>query len=244
MLLVHRKTGKKILILNKEKDYNTEFGIIKKEDLQKAKEGDIIKTHLGEEFIVLEERFVDKIEKIRRGPQITHPKDIGMIISYTGLSSGWRVVELGTGTGMLTVYLANVVKPDGHVYSYEIREDFLKIAEENLKFLGLENYVTLKLKDCREGIDEKEVDLVISDFRDPWNALEHIYNALRIGGFYVALFPNILQVYELIEKACNYFKLEKIFTVHLIEWVYKKSVLRPKNMQLYHTEFIIIFRKI
>ncbi len=240
-LLIHLKSGKKFIV-REEKDFNTNFGLIKKEDLQKV--NTIIKSHKGEEFFITEPSFVDLLKKVKKGPQTTHFKDIGFIIAYTGLSSGWKVVELGTGSGILTAYLANIVKPNGHVYSYEIRKEFYEIAKKNLEFLGLDKYVTLKLKDCREGIDEKNVDMVISDFRDPWNALDHIYNALKPGGFYVALFPNITSVYELLNKIKEYnFIIEFIGEVFYREWVFEEKVLRPKNMGLVHTEFILIFRK-
>jgi len=52
MIIIHRKTGKKFYIENKDKDFNTHFGIIKKEDLNKEP-GNIIKSHLNEEFLIL-----------------------------------------------------------------------------------------------------------------------------------------------------------------------------------------------
>ena len=42
----------------------------------------------------------------------------------------------------------------GHVYSYEIREDFAAVAEKNIREFGLEN-VTIKCADVVSGINEK-----------------------------------------------------------------------------------------
>ena len=50
-------------------------------------------------------------ENIERGPQIITLKDAGIISAFTGISSGFRVVEAGSGSGALTSYLANLVKP-------------------------------------------------------------------------------------------------------------------------------------
>ncbi|HID40622.1 MAG TPA: tRNA methyltransferase, partial [Pyrodictium sp.] len=147
MILIHRKSGKTFYAKDITRDFSTHLGIIKAEDLSNLKNGDIIKSHLGEEFIYLEDSFIDKILFIKRGPQITHQKDIGLLISLTGLSSGWKVVEGGSGSGYMTAFLANIVKPNGKIYSYEKRDDFYTIAKKNLEFLGLSDYVVLKNRD-------------------------------------------------------------------------------------------------
>lgn len=242
MIIIHRKTGKKFKI-REIKDFNTNFGIIKKEDLEKTKNGDIIKSHLGEEFIVLEKSFIDEIKFIKRRTQVLHEKDFGLLVSLTGLSSGWKVVEGGTGSGYLTLLLANIVKPNGKVYSYEIREDFYRIAKENIEKLGLEDYAELKLKDINKGIDEKDIDLIILDIPDPWNTIDHCYNSLRIGGFLAVFLPNITSVLKFLEKN-NKFLLIGIYENIVRKWKYEKDILRPINKQLVHTEFLILLRKI
>ena len=47
------------------------------------------------------------------------------------------------------------------VYSYETREEFIRVAEKNLNKLGLIKFVTLKKADLTKGIDEKEVDAIL-----------------------------------------------------------------------------------
>mgnify|MGYP001770644610 CR=1 FL=1 len=240
-ILIHRKTGKKFLV-KENKDLNTHLGIIKWEDVKNAKNGDVIKSHLNEEFIILENSFIDEIKFIERKTQTVHEKDFGLLVSLTGISSGWRVVEGGTGSGFLTILLANIVKPNGKVYSYEIREDFYKISKKNIEKLGLNEYVELKLKNINNGIDEKDVDLIVLDIPDPWNTLEHAYNSLKPGGFLVIFLPNITSVLKLLEKN-NSFKLIGIYESIVRKWKYDKDVLRPINKQLVHTEFLILMRK-
>jgi tRNA (adenine57-N1/adenine58-N1)-methyltransferase len=243
MILIHRKTGKKFYIENSDKDFNTNFGIIKKEDLSKEP-GTTIKSHLGEEFLILEDNFNDLIRYLKRGPQSIHEKDIGLLYSLVNISQGMRIVEGGTGSGILTSYLANSIKPNGKVYSYEIREDFYNIAKRNLEKLKLLDYVELKLKDINKGIDEKDIDLIILDIPNPWNILNYAYESLKPGGYLVSFLPNITSVLKLLDSN-DKFLLVGIYENFVRKWKYEKGkVLRPRNKEIVHTEFSVLFRKV
>ena len=242
-ILLLNLENKKKKIIWELKDYNFDFGIIKKESLEKAKEGDIIESHIGKKIKVLKPYFIDFIEEAERGPQITHPKDIGIIISYTGISDGWKVLEIGAGSGILTMYLANSVKPNGKVFSYEKRKEFYEIAKRNLERTGLIKYVDLKLKDGYE-FEEKELDMIVTDIPRPWEIIEKIYNSLKSGGFLVSLFPNMTSVKIMIENIKEYdFFNTKIYEVFIREWISDKKVLKPVHKGILHTEFIILTRK-
>ncbi len=89
--------------------------------------------------------------KSRRRTQVVYPKDLGVISAWTGLSPGQTVVESGTGSGALTIFAANLVRPDGHVYSYELRPEFQKVAEKNITRVGLSSIITLKQADAKDA---------------------------------------------------------------------------------------------
>ena len=74
--------------------------------------------------------------RLKRGPQVILPKDIGIILSYSGVNKDSVCVDAGTGSGWLALSLARICK---HVYSYELREDFIAIAEKNREMLNLDN---------------------------------------------------------------------------------------------------------
>ncbi|BBL45442.1 tRNA (adenine57-N1/adenine58-N1)-methyltransferase catalytic subunit [Nanobdella aerobiophila] len=243
MILLHKKTGKKFYLENKDKDFNTHFGIIKKEDLNKEP-GSIVKSHLGEEFIIFEDNFNDIIGYLKLGPQSVHKKDIGLLYSLVPIYSGMKIVEGGTGSGILTSYLANSVKPNGKVYSYEIRKDFYKIAKKNFEKLKLLDYIELKLKDINNGIEEKNVDLIVLDTPDPWNTLNFAYESLKIGGYLASFLPNITSVLKLLDLN-EKFLLIGIYENFVRKWEYVRGkVLRPENFEIVHTEFLVLFRRI
>jgi len=127
--------GKIFYVRDLSKDYHCQFGFIKKEDLKK-KDGSTVTTNTVKKLQILSPSFIDKYSRIKRLPQIIPLKDIGSIVATTGVNKNSKVVDAGTGSGALSFFLANIVK---EVTSYEIRKDFIKIAEENIEQLQLKN---------------------------------------------------------------------------------------------------------
>ncbi|MEM3791130.1 MAG: methyltransferase domain-containing protein [Candidatus Micrarchaeaceae archaeon] len=174
---------------------------------------------------------------LKRGPQVMLPKDIGIILAYSSIGKESICVEGGTGNGWLTIALARVCK---EVYSYEIREDFIKIAEKNIRASGVKNIV-VKNKDIYEGIDEKGVDLIVLDLPEPGRVSLHAFEALRAGGYLAAYIPNIEQAKEAYLSFLNQgFSNLTIFECILRDWVAKERVLRPSTKGIWHTGFIVM----
>ena len=62
-----------------------------------------------------------------------------------------KVVEIGTGSGSLTSFLAGIVKPRGHVYTYDVEEKFMAIAQKNITKAGISKYVTMEKLDFKKA---------------------------------------------------------------------------------------------
>jgi tRNA (adenine57-N1/adenine58-N1)-methyltransferase len=174
--------------------------------------------------------------KLRRGPQVILPKDIGTIISFSGVGKDSVCVDAGTGSGWLAVSLARVCK---QVYSYDIREDFLKIAEHNVKLLNLEN-VTLKQKDIIKKIDEKEVDLVTLDLPNSEKALKNAKKALKTGGVVVGYLPHIEQVKAFV-GTLNKLNFSDIYTTETMvrDLLVREEGTRPSTKGIWHTGYLV-----
>jgi len=240
-ILVNEK-GKKFMIGND--DLHTDHGYIKKEEIASSNPGDVLKTHLGREFRVLQANINDYIELMDRRCSIILPKDLGVMAAYTGLGCGHRVVEAGTGAGAATIFLANMVGETGHVYSYELREDFSQIAEKNVRGFELEN-VTLKCQDVVEGIDEANVDLVFLDLPKPWEVVEHARDSLKSGGYLAAYTPYIDQV-KLLNRILKKREFSNLKSLECLvrEIEVKDKGVRPKTRMTGHTGYLTFGRKI
>lgn len=243
LYLTQRKTY--LIKVEAGKSFHTHKGFIKFDELIGKDYGSSVQSSLSVEFIALKPLLRDYIMKSVRSTQITYPKDIALIVMFSGIGPRSRVVEAGTGTGALTTSLAHYAKPDGRVYSYEIREEFLKTAEKNLKRAGLMDFVELKNKDITEGIDESEVDSVILDLATPWLIVPHAYNALKSCGTIVSFSPTIDQVVKTVE-ALNEHSFADMESIECLMrgMQVERGKTRPQTLMTGHTGYITFARKV
>ncbi|MEM3839013.1 MAG: methyltransferase domain-containing protein [Candidatus Micrarchaeaceae archaeon] len=178
--------------------------------------------------------------KLKRGPQVILPKDIGIIISFSGIGRDSICVDAGTGSGWLAVSLAKIAK---EVYSYDIREDFLAIAEKNRQLLGLGN-LFLKHGDVFKKIDEKNVDLVTLDMPSSEKALSSAKKALKPGGCVVGYLPHVEQVKAFV-KRLNSLKFADIYAVEVVlrDILVRDEGVRPSTKGIWHTAYLVFAKK-
>jgi tRNA (adenine57-N1/adenine58-N1)-methyltransferase len=221
------------------KDFSTQYGSIKKADLKK---NGTIKSSQKKEFSIFDASFLDNYKRIKRLPQIIPLKDIGYILSMTGVGPESTVVEGGTGSGALAIMLARHCKK---VYSYETEKKHLEVAKENIKTLGIKN-ITVKNKSMYEKIDEKNADLVCLDLPAPWRALDSAEKCLKPGGFIVNYSPTIMQTADFVNTLLEKPGFVHLKTVEVIErpWEVEKRKVRPRSKTIIHSGFITLGRKI
>jgi tRNA (adenine57-N1/adenine58-N1)-methyltransferase len=227
------------------KTFHTHKGFLKFDDMLNKDYGVRVKSSLGVEFIALKPQLCDYIMKSARQTQINYPKDIALIVMFSSIGPGSRVAEAGTGTGALTTALAHYVRPDGKIYSYEIRGEFQKTAERNLKRAALLDYVELKSKDITEGIDETDLDAVILDLAVPWLVVPHTYSALKPCGATVSFSPTIDQVVKTVE-ALNENGFADVETIECLMrgMQVERGKTRPHTLMTGHTGYITYARKV
>ncbi|WP_456367283.1 tRNA (adenine-N1)-methyltransferase [Thermococcus sp.] len=239
--------GKRYLVRVRREKFHTDLGIVDLGELIGKPYGTKIESHRGAKFTVLRPSVNDIIAKMKRGPQIVHPKDAGIIITYAGISPGDTVIEAGAGSGALTLFLANAVGPSGLVISYEVRKDFYRIALENVKLAGFSDRVILKNKSIYDGIEEESADHIVLDLPQPENVLPHAVDVLKPGGYFVAYTPCTNQVHRFfraLEEYKEYFMRPKVVEVLLREQEVKRDCMRPKTTMLSHTGYITFLRKL
>jgi tRNA (adenine57-N1/adenine58-N1)-methyltransferase len=225
--------------------FHTHKGFVKFDDLIGKPYGSAFKSSLGVEFTVLKPALTDYILKSSRNTQITYPKDAALIVMFSGIGPGSRVVESGTGTGALTTALAHYVKPNGKIYSYDIRPEGQKTAEKNLRRSGHLDLVELKLKDVVTGIDERDVDAVVLDMAVPWLVVPQAYEALKPSGIIVSFSPTIDQVVKTVEVLREYgFVFIETFECIMRGMQIERGKTRPQTLMTGHTGYITHARKV
>ena len=230
--------GKKNYLIKPIK-FSCEFGTIDLRKLIGKKFGRKIK--IGKKsFTIVKPNIIDFLKKAKRGPQIILPKDLGLIISVTGCSPNWKVIDAGTGSGFLTLFLGNL---GCKVYSYEKEKRFYNIAKKNLKNYGLKN-VKIKNADITKGIKEKNVNLITLDMKNPERVIKNAFKALKPGGWIVIYSMHIEEVKRVFKELKKYdFTDLKIVENLQREWQSIKQFTRPKTYMLAHTGFLTFARK-
>ncbi|MDI6730276.1 MAG: methyltransferase domain-containing protein [Candidatus Altarchaeum sp.] len=235
-ILIDQK-GRKYIF--KGEDMHTKDGMIKADEINKCEIGGNVKTHLGTEYVVIRPNITDILQKARRGPQAITLKDASLIVGYANLHSRSKVVNAGTGSGIIDIFLAYAVEPE-KVISYEIRDDFAKIAGKNFEKFGIDN-VEIKMKNIYEGIDEENLDAIIMDLPEPWLVVRFAVEKLKIGGILISFSPSIEQSKKF-HDALDINFLQETFECVLRNWNMK--IVRPCSRMIAHTGFITVARLI
>ncbi len=228
----------------KVRQFHTHKGIVKLADVIGKRYGDRVQSSLGLDFLLLRPTTYDFIDHVARPTQIMYPKDIGFIILKLGLCSGKVVVEAGTGSGAMTLAMANAVKPDGHVYSYDVRERFLESAKRTLKRHEFDRYVTLRLHDVKTGFEQSHVDAALIDLGEPWAVVPRAWEAL-LGGAPIASFsPTTNQVERTVMALHDGFVNIQTYECLLREIRAEQGKTRPATMMIGHTGYVTFANKI
>ena len=244
VLLFHTHSKKWLAKVSLEKKLHTHLGIIDIAAAIGMDYGSSILTTEGKKIYLVEPTVYDFVMKSKRSTQIIYPKDLGFIAARTGLQNGSRVLEVGTGSGALTTFMASIVKPNGHVYTFDINEDFLTTARHNLEKAGMIEYVTMLHKDIHDGIPLTDIDVAVVDLGDPWSVLKEVHRALKGSGRFVAICPTMNQL----EKTSMELKQNSYIDVESIELMIRniearEGMTRPSMRMIGHTTYLIFARK-
>jgi tRNA (adenine57-N1/adenine58-N1)-methyltransferase len=207
--------------------------------------GSRLDSSTGDVFWSLKPTTHDLIMHSLRKTQIMYPKDIGLIILKLALTSGFKVLEIGTGSGAMTVAAATAVRPNGHVDTYEARKEFAEIAERNLKRASLLPFVTIHQIDANSGLEGSNYDAAIVDVGDPWPLIPQIHKALSGGAGFVSFSPTVNQV----EKTTEVLLRGGFVNVHTVECFIREiradtGKTRPATMMVGHTGYMTFAQKI
>jgi tRNA (adenine57-N1/adenine58-N1)-methyltransferase len=249
VVLLVDKVGRRYRVRLKAGEHHSlHSGVIAHDDLIGHTEGLVVTTQMGARLLAVRPTFAEQVTGRRRQAQPIYPKDLGAILIGADLHPGARVLEAGTGTGALTMAAVRAVGPDGLVISYELREEFLELARRAIvDTLGsMPENLTLKLGDIYAGVDEREMDRVLLDVAEPWQAVGTLQTALRPGGIVFAHCPNVSQVQRFFDclREVRGFGLMEAFEVLQRGWTVRGRSMRPSHRMVAHTGFLCFARRL
>ena len=246
VILYDKKERVYLIQIDTESQFESHLGNISHSDIIGLDEGAWIQTNNGHWLSAFKPTKNEFIVNMDRIATVIYPKDSAAIINKANLKSGARVIEAGSGSGSLTISIAETIGPDGHLYTYDLREDMSQKSQLNLKtILPNSNNVTFKIGDVSHQIDEHEVDAIILDLPEPWEVVNQALKALKYGGIIISFLPTIIQVSNYVDTLRDCLQFTLIETTELLErsWTVGGRSIRPDHRMTGHTGFITFARK-
>ncbi|MBO4246990.1 MULTISPECIES: tRNA (adenine-N1)-methyltransferase [Halomicrobium] len=239
-LLIHEGEDREYLLAAGE-TLETDLGVLEVPD--DPEPGQVVETHLDEPFTVRELRGPDLFNHLERTGAPMMPRDIGIVVGKTGLQSGDRVLDAGTGTGVLAAYLARMGVT---VTTYERDPDFADVARENMAMAGVEDRVDVRSGDVTAALStltESDFDVVTLDTGDAAAVVERAPELLVPGGFLAVYSPFVEQAREAIQTARDA-GLQDAETLETIQRALDVSErgTRPSTRGVGHTGYLTFAR--
>lgn len=239
------------ITLETDREFHTNHGAISHNDLVGQPEGITVTSTGNYVYLALKPLLTDFVLSMPRGAAVIYPKDAAAIVGFADIYPGAVVVEAGVGSGALSCSLLRAIGTNGHLYSYERREDFAKIAQKNVTtFFGErpENWtVTLgSVQDETATLAVGSVDRAVLDMLAPWECVEAMTRVIRPGGVLMIYVATTTQMAKVIEEI----RLTKNWTdpqgQELIQrtWHVEGLAVRPSHKMQGHTGFLVQARRL
>ena len=250
VMLIDGRDRRYLITLATGKQWHSHSGVLDHDILIGALEGSKVVTSGGANVLAFRPTLADFVLKMKRGAQVVYPKDVGLILVYADIGPGHRVLEAGTGSASLTLALCRGVGPEGHVLSYELRDDHHTQAVDNIHAWysgpeGKPDNLELRVGDVFEGVPERGFDRMILDVPEPWRALPTTTESLRSGGIMCCYLPTVPQVERVVAgMRAGGFGLVNTFEGLVRTWNVDGQSVRPDHRMVAHTGFIVTGRKL
>ena len=244
VLIVDRRGRRYLIRLVDAGVFESHIGSFDHNDLIGLPIGSWMTTSKNHYLLAVKPTMADFTVEMPRIATVVYPKDLGSIIIQGDIFPGARVLEAGSGSGALTIALLRAVGDKGHIYSYDVREDMLERTRTNvLVMLPDTKNLTLNHDDISKNVKERDIDRIVLDLPEPWDAVRKLSEVLVPGGILLSFLPTVLQVHDLVD-ALRKHRFEMIETIEVLtrDWEIRGRTIRPNHRMVAHTGFITTAR--
>ena len=188
---------------------------------------------------------------MKRGPQIIYPKDVAQIVLESNIHNSSKVLEIGSGSGALTLYLYTLLKKTGVLYSLDSSKINQRRADKTISryisTLSDESnditFINQELINFEYKTLNENLDAIITDVPEPWEFFTN--NKIKNSVCWVSYLPSMTQVMRMNDALKEQlFQDIEIKEIILRDWVVDEKIVRPSNKLVSHTGFLISARYI
>jgi tRNA (adenine57-N1/adenine58-N1)-methyltransferase catalytic subunit len=248
VLLIDTRGKRHLVFLRKSETFHSDRGWIPHDAIIGQSEGSWVRSSMGLRHLAVRPTLGEYVLEMPRGAQVIYPKDLAIISFWADIYPGCRVLEAGMGSGALTLTLLRAVGPEGHVVTFEQREEFARRALANIHMrVGEVSNLSVRLRPVEDGLaDEEPVDRVVFDLPEPWKLTDAVARVLRPGGILLSYVPTIIQSQQISEalRRDRAWALVETFETLMRPWNIEGLSVRPFHRMVAHTGFITIARRV
>ncbi|KAG9293483.1 hypothetical protein G9A89_009207 [Geosiphon pyriformis] len=244
----------------------TTYGAIQHDLILGLKCGSVVKTHVGIEYLAHFPTLDEYLMYARRHVAPIYPKDAATIVSLLDIRPTSHMLECGTGNGFLSMCLARIVFPMGHLRSIDENPQTIQKARRIIKnfsrglYLDSISFTTGDVSAIfnKDPPSSPIYDGAVMDVPAPENHLASILPWIHYDRFIVIYLPNITQVLEVVGKIRVdklALKVVQVLEVEWKPWDCRSSVIRkidrkknpanyqdpkdkPKEKSVLYTDFL------
>ncbi|CAL8271608.1 unnamed protein product [Merluccius merluccius] len=241
LIAEYRKKGRdrvefrKMFPLQEGARLNSCWGTVNHDDIAGRPAGRYVRTTHWAPLLIRRPSLEDYVLCMRRAPAIAYPKDASMMLTMMDVSEGDCVLESGSGSGAMSLFLSRAVGSKGTVLSVEVREDHLSRAVKNYK-RWRSSWGQRRGEEWPDNVHFHRADLcsasslldgwgfhsVALDLISPQLVLPTVVPHLHPGAVCAVYLANITQVIDLLEGIrCSSLSLvcERIIEVPVRDWL-------------------------
>lgn len=228
--------------------FHTTKGAIPHDTLIGGPDGVVVRSAGGVDYLALRPLLEEFTVSMPRGAAVVYPKDAAQILMYTDMFPGARVLEAGVGSGALSLSILRSIGPAGKLYSYERRQDFADIAQQNVDtFFGARHPAwEVRVGDLVEAIGDEPIDRAVLDMLAPWECIDAVGERLLGGGVlccYVATTTQLGRTMDTLRAHGGWTEPEAV-EVTVRKWHAEGLAVRPGHGSAGHTGFLIFTRRL
>ncbi|NXR28853.1 TR61B protein, partial [Cinclus mexicanus] len=249
----HNTTLKLMCRLTAEAVLSSPGGVLPHRDIIGQLPGQVLRASGGARLLLRRPSLDEYVLLMSRGPTIAYPKDISAMLMMMDIHPGDTVLETGSGSGAMSLFLSRAVGPKGRVLSYEIREDHHNLAKKNYrqwrsaweightdKWPDNVEFILKDISTAAADMKSVTLDAVVLDMLSPQSALPVVHPSLKQSGVCAVYLANITQVIDLLDRirSCKLpFLCERIIEVTHRSWSVLPAKLKHwKSSQVVETQ--------